>query len=170
MTATAAGTDLYGLALSTASPRAATAYRDGQQAVIAQAPAPGAAFQRAIAADPDFALPHADLALVQLRALRLPEARASAALAEQLAARASRREQQHVADVADAVGGRGVQAIARIREHLQEFPRDALLLNYVTTSLLFAGQQDQMVQGVCPEVVEARCRDETEARRGDAVG
>ncbi len=146
MTAGATLNDLYGLPLSTASSHAAAAYRDGQQAVIAQAPAPDEPFRRAIEADPEFALPHAALALVQLRELLLPEARGNAATAEQLAVRASRREQQHVAAVVDAVGGRGAQVIARVREHLREFPRDALLLNYVTTSLLFAGQQEQMVQ------------------------
>lgn len=146
MTATATLTDLYGLPLSTGSASAAAAYRDGQQAMLAQAPAPDEPFRRAVAADPAFALPHAALALIEQRELRIPEARASAATAEQLAARASRREQQHVAAVIDAVGGRGSRAIARIREHLQEFPRDALLLHFVTTSLLFAGQQDQMIQ------------------------
>ncbi|HEY7294769.1 MAG TPA: tetratricopeptide repeat protein, partial [Dehalococcoidia bacterium] len=146
MTATATLTDLYGLPLSTNSTRAAATYRDGQQATLAQAPGPGEQFSSAIAADPEFALAHAALALIQLRELRLPEARSSAATAERLAARATRREQQHIAAVADAVGGRGFQAIARIREHLREFPHDALLLNHVTTSLLFAGQQDRMVQ------------------------
>src|SRR5579885_117860 len=146
MTATATLTDLYGLPLSTGSAAAAEAYRDGQQAMLAQAPAPDEPFRRASTADPEFALPHAALALIEQRELRLPEARASAAAAEQFVARASRREQQHVAAVVDAVSGRGSRAIARIREHLQEFPRDALLLHFVTTSLLFAGQQDQMVQ------------------------
>lgn len=146
MTATATLTDLYGLPISTGSTAAAEAYREGQQAMLAQAPEPDAPFRRAIAADPGFALPHAAVALIEQRELRLPEARASAAAAEQLAPRATRREQQHVAAVVDAVSGRGPRAIARIREHLQEFPRDAVLLHFVTTSLLFAGQQEQMVQ------------------------
>jgi len=146
MTATATQTDLYGLPLSTGSAAAAEGYREGQQALLAQAPAPDEPFRRAIAADPEFALPHAAVALIEQRELRLPEARGSATTAERLAARTTRREQQHVAAVVDAVSGRGSRAIARMREHLQEFPRDALLLHFVTTSLLFAGKQDQMVQ------------------------
>ena len=138
--------DLYDLPLTTTAAPAAEAYRRGQEALLAQAVAPEALIAGAVAADPAFALGHSALALIQLRELRLPEARASAERGVALAARATRREQQHALAIADAVHGRTAEAIARMQAHLAEFPRDALLLNNITTSLLFAGRQDEMVQ------------------------
>src|SRR5882757_2558059 len=50
--------DRYGLTLSTASTEAAEAYRDGVDLLLAAWPGAAEAFERAIAADPEFALPH----------------------------------------------------------------------------------------------------------------
>ncbi|MHB8576369.1 MAG: tetratricopeptide repeat protein [Dehalococcoidia bacterium] len=146
MTAIATQEDRYGLPLTTVSADAANAYRLGQERTLSHAPDPYVPLEQAIAADPEFALAHAALALGRLRELRLPEAKAEAETAVRFAASASRRERQHADAVLDAVSGRGAQAIERMREHLREFPRDAVLLNYATTSLLFAGRQDEMVE------------------------
>ncbi len=146
MVTTATREDRYGLPLSTASDRAAERYRAGQELVLAHGADPAGCFEGAIAADPDFALAHAALAMVLLRDLKIPAARASAETARRLAERSTRREKQHAAAVSDAAGGRGAVAIDRMREHLQEFPLDALLLGNTTSSLLFAGRQDEMVQ------------------------
>src|SRR5207253_2859407 len=128
------------------SDEAAAEYRLGQERMLSHAPDTGEPHERAIALDPRFALAHAALALVRLRELQLGAARAAAEAAVQLAANGTRREQQHAQAVLDAVSGRGPVALERVREHLREFPRDALLLNYATTTLLFAGRQDEMVQ------------------------
>ena len=146
MTATATREDQYGLPISTSSDRAAASYAAGQECVLAHGVNPAGFFEASIAEDPDFALAHSALALVHLRDLRLGEARASAEAAGRLASRASRRERQHAAAVVDATSGRGPMAIERMREQLQEFPNDALMLNSSVTSLLFAGRQDEMVQ------------------------
>lgn len=146
MVASAVREDRYGLPLSTESEAAARRYRDGQERTLAHAPDPGEPFEQALVADPDFALAHAALALSRLRELRLPEAKASAEAAVRQAARATRREQQHAQAIADAVNGRGMVALDRIREQLGEFPADALLLNHGVTSLLFAGRQDEMIE------------------------
>jgi len=138
--------DRYGLPISTESDRAADLYRQGQESVLAHSVNPGSYFEQAIEVDEAFALAHAALAQVRLRDLAIPEARQHAGAAQTLSGHLTRREQQHVEAVADQTGGKGSQAIARMREHLVEFPRDALILNGTTTSLLFAGRQDEMVQ------------------------
>jgi tetratricopeptide (TPR) repeat protein len=145
MQATTNRADRYGLPISTTSDRAAELYAQGQETVLSHGVEPAGYFEAAIAEDPDFALAHAGLAMVRLRDLHLPLARGGAETAVRLSASATRREQQHAAAVADATSGRGALAIERMREHLQEFPRDALLLNNTVTSLLFAGRQDEMV-------------------------
>ena len=50
--------DRYGLPLSTSSPEAASAYREGVDLMLAGWTGPAEALERAIAADPDFALAH----------------------------------------------------------------------------------------------------------------
>lgn len=145
MTTVATRTDRYGLPISTDSDAAAAAYREGQERVLAFGVEPGEWFERAIAADPLFALAHAALANVRLREQRLAEAREISLTAERLAAgHADAREHAHIAVVVDAAHGRGPQALARIREHLAVHPRDALVLNNGVTSLLFGGMQEQM--------------------------
>ena len=52
-------TDRYGLPLSTASPAARDAYGEGCEAKLTMYPGAIEAFDRAIAADPGFALAHA---------------------------------------------------------------------------------------------------------------
>ena len=51
-------TDRYGLALSTTSPAARDAYVEGVDLLLTVYPGAALAFDRAIAADPDFALAH----------------------------------------------------------------------------------------------------------------
>lgn len=50
--------DRYGIPLSTNSAEAAQAYRDGIDLMLSAWPGAAEAFDRAIAADPDFALAH----------------------------------------------------------------------------------------------------------------
>jgi tetratricopeptide (TPR) repeat protein len=146
MVASAVREDRYGLPLSTESDEVARLYREGQERTLAHAADPGELFERAVVIDPNFALAHAALALSRLREMRMAEAKVSAEKGLRLSTTATGREQQHVQAVADAVGGRGMVALDRIREHIAEFPADALLLNYSVTSLLFAGRQDEMLQ------------------------
>jgi hypothetical protein len=120
--------DRYGLPLSTSSPAAGRAYVEGVDGLLAARAAPEACFDRAIAADPDFALAH----MGQARALQLlgrgALAQAAAARARALGAALDRRERQHVEALALAVGGQGGRALALVRAHLGEFPRDVMAL------------------------------------------
>src|SRR5437773_3412613 len=90
-------TDRYELPLSTASSAARDAYVQGCEAKLTMYPGALEAFDRAIAADPGFALAHAAKAHVLLERGEAAAARASIAPAKSVAARLSEREASHVA-------------------------------------------------------------------------
>jgi tetratricopeptide (TPR) repeat protein len=74
------------------------------------------------------------------------EAQEAAALGVNLADGASQRERQHAAIIADVVGGRRDPALARIREHIEDYPRDALAIDPaagVFGLIGFSGRQDR---------------------------
>src|SRR5215469_8459034 len=90
-------TDRYGLLLSTASSAARDAYVEGSEAKLTMYPGAIEAFDRAIAADPGFALAHAARAHALLERGDAPAARASIAAANSLTAGLSAREVGHIA-------------------------------------------------------------------------
>jgi hypothetical protein len=140
------GRDRYGLALSTASAAAVAAYVDGVDRLLAAHDGAEAAFDRAVAADPGFALAHIGRARSRQLAGRGTDAQAAAAQARALADSLDRRERRHVEALALAVGGQGPRALALIREHLGEFPRDAVALaaaNGVYGLIGFSGRQER---------------------------
>ena len=100
---------------------------------------------RAIAADPDFALAHiARARLLQLRA-RIPEAKAAAARAHSLCDRVTPRERRHIQAIALAIDGAATEALATVRSHAAEYPRDAMPLSLalgVFGLLGFSGRRD----------------------------
>ena len=67
--------DRYGLALSTSSEAAASAYRDGIDLMLAAWPGAGGTLDAAVAADPGFALAHAGRARLLAREGDLTAAR-----------------------------------------------------------------------------------------------
>lgn len=120
-------TDGRGLRL-TAAAAACDAYRRGVRAMLHADVGAEVAFDEAIALDPDFALAHVGRArLLWLRG-ELAAARAAATRARALTSGLDRRERQHVAVIALTVEGRPVEALAAAREHLAEFPRDAMVI------------------------------------------
>ena len=120
--------DRYGLPLTTASDRAAASYRDGFDRMLSAWYGAGDAFDEAIAEDPDFALAHIARARVHQLNMESAEARSRAAHARRLAAMVTRRERQHVEILAAAVEGQPKAALSGAEQHLDEFPRDALVL------------------------------------------
>jgi hypothetical protein len=121
-------TDRYGLTVSTSSASACAAYVDGVDRLLAALPGAEEAFGRALAADPGFALAEVGRArTLQLHA-RMDEARAAAQRARELAVPLPRRERQHVEVLGLVVEGKGTAALERARAHLQESPRDAMVL------------------------------------------
>ena len=120
--------DRYDLPLTTDSEPAAAAYREGIDCILSGWIGADEALNRAIAADPDFGLAYIARARVHQLYAQSADARAMASRARELAARATRRERQHVEVLAAAVEGRPAAALAGAEEHLEEFPRDALVL------------------------------------------
>ncbi|MEA2877380.1 MAG: hypothetical protein QOF14_2576 [Hyphomicrobiales bacterium] len=119
--------DRYDLPLTTSSDAAAAAYREAHDAMLSAWPGAVQALDRAIAADPDFALPHIARARIHQMYGEGADARAKAARARELAAHATKRERQHVEVLAAAVEGRASEALTGAEQHVEEFPRDALV-------------------------------------------
>jgi hypothetical protein len=138
--------DRYGLSLATSSPAAVAAYVEGVDRFLASQAGAEDSFARALVADPGFALAHVGRA----RSLQLQGkgalAQESAAGARALAAGLDRRERQHLEALTLAVAGQGARALAAIREHLAEFPRDAMALaaaNGIYGLIGFSGRQER---------------------------
>jgi tetratricopeptide (TPR) repeat protein len=129
--------DRYGLPLSTASTVAADQYVDGIDRMLSFNAGADECLEAAIAADAGFAPAHAAQALLRQFQGRGAEARSAAERAGACVAGASRRERQQVAAISTAVAGDTAGALALVREHLDEFPRDALL-TYQGTNLITA--------------------------------
>ena len=128
MTATATIRDRYGLALTTGSAAAAERYIGGVDLLLEQGHGPEQQFEQAIEADEGFALAHAALGIMQMFRGAAADAKASAAHAQKLVRSATRRERQHVEGIALFINGHGPKSLTLILDHLDEFPRDALMM------------------------------------------
>jgi len=120
--------DRYGLPLSTPSAAARDAYVEASDLALTFYPGAHEAYDRAIAADPRFALAHAGKAQVLMRQGDVAAARASLGAAKDVAADLSDREASHVGFFDLVFAGRTDAAIAALYEHLTAWPRDALVV------------------------------------------
>jgi hypothetical protein len=128
--------DRFGLPLTTASAEAAAWYIAAVDLLLSANLGAEEQLEGAVAADPDFALAHiARARLLQLRA-RILEAKAAAARAKSLCDGVTARE-RHVDAIALAVDGAAVEALAMVRAHASEYPRDALALSLAVGCLAF---------------------------------
>lgn len=138
--------DSRGLALSTDSDEAAQAYRAGIDLLLSAWPGVVETLQRAVDADPDFALAHAALARAHASRMQPDAARACITRATAAAERrADPRERSHVATVALAVTGQGARAIDSALAHLETWPRDAVILSMLLGAFglfAFSGRAD----------------------------
>ena len=145
--------DRYGLRLSTES--SAAAYRDGVDLMLSAWPGAGDAFDRAIAADPDFALAHIARARVHSFYQQSEAARKEAAIArEKVAQRGSEREKSHVETLALAAEGQLPAALSAALKHLEGWPRDAVVMSLPLGAFglfAFSGRADhnQARQDLC---------------------
>jgi tetratricopeptide (TPR) repeat protein len=126
-------TERYGLPLSTNSSAARDAYDEGVAAKLTMYPGAIASFDRAIAADPGFALAHAAKAHLLLERGEAAAAREAIATAKSLAADShannlSEREAGHVAFFDLLVSGDAEAALSALLAHLEAWPRDAVVL------------------------------------------
>ncbi|WGS29475.1 tetratricopeptide repeat protein [Bradyrhizobium sp. ISRA464] len=122
--------DSRGLPISTGSPQAARSYRTGVDLLLSAWPGAEDALRQAIDHDPQFALAHAALARLYAIKGQPADARASIATAQAIVARnGSPREIGHVSVVALAVTGQSVKALETTLAHLDQWPRDVLILS-----------------------------------------
>lgn len=122
-------TDRYGLPLSTTSAAARDAYVEGVDLLLTVYPGAAAAFDRAIAADPAFALAHIGKARAAQLANNLAAMRESLATALPLGEGRSERELGHIDVFRHLFAGQPIAALAAIRAHVKTWPRDALVLS-----------------------------------------
>lgn len=123
--------DRYGLALSTQSTAAVEAYVEGVDRLISLNAGADEALGQSIEVDESFALPYAALAILHRFRGDVAEANEAIQRAVGLGVSLSRREQQHLSILERYVNGDAVRTLALAREHLAEFPRDALILSQV---------------------------------------
>jgi Flp pilus assembly protein TadD len=98
-------TDRYGLLLSTTSSAARDAYLDGCEAKLTMYPGAIEAFDRAIAADPGFALAHSAKSYALLERGDAAVARVSMAMADSLTGGLSARQKEPCRVFRPACGG-----------------------------------------------------------------
>ena len=137
--------DRFDLPVTCAAAAAGEDYVAAIDLLLSAWPGAEVLLDRALAADPDFALAHiARGRLLQLRA-RIPEAKAAAARARSLADRVRARERQHIETIALSIDGAAGEALALVRAHVAEYPHDALPLSLalgVFGLLGFSGRRD----------------------------
>jgi tetratricopeptide (TPR) repeat protein len=121
-------TDRYGLLVSTTSSAARDAYVEGCEAKLTMYPGAIEAFDRAIAADPGFALAHAAKAHLLLERGDPAVARTAIAAANSLTAGLSAREASHIAFFDLLAAGEAEAALSALSAHLDLWPRDVLVL------------------------------------------
>jgi hypothetical protein len=137
--------DRFDLPLTTASEAAAAAYRDGLDRILSAWSGAEQAMSRAVAEDPSFTLAHIGLARVHQIFGRGAEARASAGRARELAVNTTDRERGHVHVIASAIEGQPMKALAAAERHLEDYPRDALVLSMLLGAFglyAFSGRPD----------------------------
>jgi len=122
-------TDRYGLPVSTTVAAARDSYVEGVDLLLTVYPGAAAAFDRAIAADPAFALPHIGKARAFQLAANPVAMRESLAAALALTDGCSARERSHIDVFRLLFSGQAVAALAALRTHVETWPRDALVLS-----------------------------------------
>jgi tetratricopeptide (TPR) repeat protein len=126
-------TDRYGLALSTTSAAAREDYVLATDRALTFYPGAAEAYDRAIAADPGFALAHAGKAQVLMRQGDIAAARAALASAKELSAGLPEREASHIGFFDLVFTGRTEAAITALYAYIATWPRDALVVSVAAT-------------------------------------
>jgi tetratricopeptide (TPR) repeat protein len=138
--------DGYGLALTTASTTARDAYVQACGLALTFYPGAIEAYDRAIAADPGFALAHAGKAQTLLRHGDVAAARAALVAAKSVASGVSEREASHIAFFNLVFAGQTEAAIAALYAHLAAWPRDALVVSTAANPNGLIGASGQVGQ------------------------
>ncbi|MEO9576328.1 MAG: tetratricopeptide repeat protein [Tateyamaria sp.] len=124
--------DGYGNSIATMSQDARDHYERGVQVFLGADYGATQAFADTVAADPEFALGHAGLARALMMEGRVPEAKEAIHRAQGLADPTDAREQSHVAAFAYLLSGQPQQARKTIKNHVIDYPRDAMAAQLCT--------------------------------------
>ncbi len=123
-------TDRLGLPLTTRSDAAAAAYRDGIDLMLSAWPGADDALDRAMAADPRFAMAHAARARVHFNSAQPAEAKARIAIAQSLSGEdLTPRERSHIDTLALGMSGQATKCLTATLAHLDTWPSDAVILS-----------------------------------------
>lgn len=125
--------DRYGNGLTTASGAARDAYVAAVDLLLSANPGAEQAFERAIAFDPGLAVAHAGLARALQIQARPQAAKAAIARGLELAPGLSARERGHLEAFGLLIEGKAVEALAAARQHLDDYPCDAMVLAPLTS-------------------------------------
>src|SRR5262245_10156806 len=121
-------TDRYGNRLTSTSSEAREAYVAAVDLLLSANAGAEQQFRRAIAHDPGLAVAHAGLGRTLQIEARPAEAKAAVACALALTAGLSARERGHVEALGLLINGKSADALAAARAHLDDYPRDAMVL------------------------------------------
>lgn len=141
--------DAYGLPLTTASRAAVDHYDRGVRALLGFGAEAIDDFRQALAADPEFVLAAAALAVSLYLDEQIPAARAAMEQAHTLgtaqAATLTERERRHLEALELFVGGRSNDAIALMKSILAEHPRDMVLMQRLYYIYFWQGRSAEML-------------------------
>jgi hypothetical protein len=131
--------DRHNLVLSTRSPSAVEQYIQALDLQLSLNAGGVDGLTKAVETDPDFAVGQAGLAFAQWYRQDVPAAKVTVQQARALAPSTTQREQRHVEIVGAVIDGQSARAMSLIREHLAEFPRDALIVHLGTMMIAGSG-------------------------------
>ena len=138
--------DRYCLPISTSSDVAAEAYRAGIDLILSAWPGAATTLERAIAADPDFALAHIARARVHAMYSEAQLAKANVAVAREIVAHnGTERERSTVHVLALSIEGQSANSLTCALAHLEIWPQDALVLSLLLGAyglIAFSGKAD----------------------------
>ena len=120
--------DRFGLPISTSSTAAAEHYQEGLDLLLSQNFGAEEELQAAMESDEGFALPAICQAYMAMQRGRAAEAKDFVQKARSLSGGITKRERQQIEAVALWTNNEGPRSVALAREHLDEFPRDGLVL------------------------------------------
>lgn len=146
MAQTAPMRDRYDLPLTTTSSRAVQLYVDGLDCALSGNVGAEVQLTEATRIDEGFAMAHAALAAHQARLRRPEQARASAETAKATSGGLSRRERQHIDIIHRSLTGDSQNALQLAREHLDDFPSDAHILQQFTGLMSGSGSLERIRQ------------------------
>ncbi len=136
-------TDRYEYKLSSKSQSAVDSYIDGVDRVLSGAPGLIEPFDQALLNDPDFALAHCGLARAKQVSGDMAGAKTAAQQARAHTKNTDAREDSHINAICLLIEGKTREGYAAVREHLTQYPRDAMVAQ-TSTSIFgligFSGQ------------------------------